>query len=111
MAVVMEIISFLENSDAYCSFWKAPQVQQGVQRGVSGCPITPLESICRQRAKLDVKLPITSSQSDKYANPADVWHLGERGEKPKVRRAIVPWGFLVCVARQHGVERLNNICI
>ena len=41
------------------------------------------------------------SQSDKYANPADVWHLGDEGEKPKVRQAIVPQGFVVCVA-QHG---------
>ena len=108
----MVIIAFLENSDAYSLlFLKSSPGPAGGAEGVSGCPITPLESICRQRAKLDVKLPITSSQSDKYANPADVWHLGERGEKPKVRRAIVPWGFLVCVARQHGVERLNNICI
>ena len=30
-------------------------------------------------AKLDVKLPITRSQSDKYANPGDVWHLREEG--------------------------------
>ena len=76
--------------------------------GVSGYPITPLESICWGAAKLDVKLPITRSQSDKYANPRDVWHLGEGGEKPKVRRAIAPWGSLVCVA-QHWVGHLNNI--